>query len=408
MSNYICTLYSHEATFDLVTNEAKKLFPDAEWEYERLNEFTNATLVIKGGLFRPKKKLRISYRERDNFSYELNEATCPVSSNLVGMLKMVNSIQTHKKDIQSLLIQKIQTINVEFSLIMVENSEKEFKALVQHLAFVLDAIVFAQPKTGLMNSLSQAFLDKELELILDVNGESNVDGLNINILPKYIDNQEVLAEHQVSRKEKSELAIRDMGIKVNENLPPIASEEKTKLRSKEEISERLISLALTNLVAFNNISGEQAIQYGTKHEMIDLLSPKEINFLKHPTDEAKNHETWKCEGIWTLFWALGIVDDLGSPSILADLTKIPEGSYPVGSTTKPLDFILKAHQVRSLAEVLDANDLYYRLDWACVDARIKGEEVNKVHPGVVYERHYTLNWLINYRNQDWDNVSADT
>ena len=48
------------------------------------------------------------------------------------------------------------------------------------------------------------------------------------------------------------------------------------------------------------------------------------------------------------------------------------------------------------------------MDWACVDARIKGVQITEIHSGVVYERHYALNWLINYRNQEWDDVSCDT
>ncbi|WP_338398753.1 DUF4272 domain-containing protein [Persicobacter psychrovividus] len=65
--------------------------------------------------------------------------------------------------------------------------------------------------------------------------------------------------------------------------------------------------------------------------------------------------------------------------------------------------------MRSKEEILDQADLILRLDWACVNARVK----NEVAPGglnssVVYERHYALNWLIKYLNQDWDNVSTDT
>ncbi len=64
--------------------------------------------------------------------------------------------------------------------------------------------------------------------------------------------------------------------------------------------------------------------------------------------------------------------------------------------------------MRSKVELLDAADLYYRLDWACVDARINGKEMTQAHPGVVYERHYALNWLISYGNQEWDDVRCDT
>nr|WP_246762835.1 DUF4272 domain-containing protein [Rhizobium sp. NZLR1] len=28
--------------------------------------------------------------------------------------------------------------------------------------------------------------------------------------------------------------------------------------------------------------------------------------------------------------------------------------------------------------------------------------------GAVYARHYALNWLIGYMDQDWDDISTDT
>lgn len=52
--------------------------------------------------------------------------------------------------------------------------------------------------------------------------------------------------------------------------------------------------------------------------------------------------------------------------------------------------------------------MIYRLDWACVDARIKGNEAPaSLNADVVVERHMALNWLIGY-DDDWDNVSTDT
>jgi hypothetical protein len=60
-------------------------------------------------------------------------------------------------------------------------------------------------------------------------------------------------------------------------------------------------------------------------------------------------------------------------------------------------------------EILDQADLILRLDWACVNARVKKEPApGNLDKGVVFERHHSLNWLINYMNQDWDNVSTDT
>jgi len=53
--------------------------------------------------------------------------------------------------------------------------------------------------------------------------------------------------------------------------------------------------------------------------------------------------------------------------------------------------------------------LYTRMHWACINARIKGEQAPEaLHPGVVYERYYTLNWLAGQHGDDWDNIDTPT
>jgi hypothetical protein len=58
--------------------------------------------------------------------------------------------------------------------------------------------------------------------------------------------------------------------------------------------------------------------------------------------------------------------------------------------------------------MLDQADLMYRYNWAVTDARINSKPSADLEAGVVQERHYALNWLIGYMDQDWDDVSTDT
>ncbi|HEU0126099.1 MAG TPA: DUF4272 domain-containing protein, partial [Flavobacterium sp.] len=125
-------------------------------------------------------------------------------------------------------------------------------------------------------------------------------------------------------------------------------------------------------------------------------------------DDRKMYETWKCEGIWTLTWALKKVETLDFPNEFCNLENISAENYPVGKDKDPFDFINAVNEVRSKNEILDAADLYYRYNWACVDERIKGNQIEGINPGIVYERQYALNWLIHYMDQDWDHVTCDT
>jgi hypothetical protein len=212
----------------------------------------------------------------------------------------------------------------------------------------------------------------------------------------------------LTRKEKTQKYLEKKDVKINYNLPHIESEEEVSIRTPKEIAQRVTILATTNMVAFNGMTGVEATEYLKKYNLWDFVTPDEKDFLKNPTDQKKNQETWKCEGIWTLMWSLKVVNDLGFPNELCSLRNISADEYPIGQGKNPNKFINRITESRTKSEILDANDLYYRMYWTCVDARINGHELNELNSGVVYERHYALNWLINYMEQEWDNVSTDT
>lgn len=411
MENY-CTIYAHTLGYDQILATLQKVYPHSKIEIPEVakdDDTRTITIGIPSGLLGRVKKLQISYRERAKPSYQITELDSPLTQNLAGMLNFVASLEAENEEIKGLLIEKIKTLNCECALLCPPGLQSSLTEFIETIAMELDAIVFAQGKIPIGRSSVQHFLDKNLELILDLEGKSQVETLGIQIDSQYFDSPEQEStEAQKARKQASEKIIEEHQIKVNKNLPVVASEEATRLRTTQEIAERVAILAVTNVVAFNQMTGEQAQDYLKKSKLWDKVTPKEIDFLQNPTDERKAYETWKCEGIWTLLWALKVVPDLNFPDKLANLSDVPPAQYPVGPNKDPNDFIANATQVRAIEEILDANDLYYRIDWACVDARLSSQEMKQANPGVVYERHYALNWLINYRGQAWDDVTCDT
>lgn len=224
-----------------------------------------------------------------------------------------------------------------------------------------------------------------------------------------MENKATFTEKQVARKANSEQLIKTNGIKLNVNLPYVESEEETTLRSPKEVAQRVAVLAAVNLVAFGNFSSKDITDYLKRYNLWEYTTANEKAFLANPTQAAKDNETWKVEGIWTLLWSLKVVPDLEFPKELADLNKISPDNYPfTGLNKDPNIFITKMTELRSKSEILDASDLYYRIDWACVDARVNNVAMEKVHPSIVYERHYALNWLVNYMDEEWDDITCDT
>ncbi|MCX6315766.1 MAG: DUF4272 domain-containing protein [Bacteroidetes bacterium] len=406
----LCTLYSHQTGFNKITEIVKKNFPDAKTDFGKLEEFQLLHITIKGGLFSAPKKLKIAYRERISPSWTLSaESACPLEHNLRGMYGLVSNIESENEHIKGLLLKKITTLNCEFSIIPEKGEIKELPALVKELAAFFHAILFVQRDTVISRAEGQHFLDENLSLILDGAGHCEITSLPVEIDSALYDAPaSELTDDQKKRKDRSETSIRQYNIPVNPHLPCIESIEEVTFRNAQEIAQRVTALATVNLVAFGEINAADAIDYLSKNNCVDYLTPEEKEFLNNPTEEKRNRESWKCEGVWTLLWALHKVDELYFPDRLCNLNDVPPGNFPIGREKSPQEFINEATRIRSKEEILDAADLYYRLDWACVNARINNRSMDIIHPGVVYERHYALNWLISYMNAAWDDITCDT
>jgi hypothetical protein len=137
-----------------------------------------------------------------------------------------------------------------------------------------------------------------------------------------------------------------------------------------------------------------------------FFSPKEADFIKdpNPTKQDRIRFSWRYECYWVLLWALGYVDELRRPDGICDVAKAV--GFLRDRTTEQF---VKDAKLRPLTTLLDEADLIYRYDWATVNARVQRKEAPaNLEAGVVRERHYVLNWLIGYMDQERDDISTDT
>jgi hypothetical protein len=402
----ICTIYSHHLGLEKIKQIFLSHVPNGVFS----TNGENLEFEVKGGILSPSKKVTIFYRERAIPSYQIPQIDdSELTANLKGLYGFVDSLPTENEKVKRLFLRKIQTLNSEFSIREDKGELKELDIIIADLAKEFDAVLFVQPNTIISKSETQHFLDKDLNLIIDSEGRSEIEELKVNINSEYFDNDQTeLDEDQIERKAKNEEILERENIKINKHLPCVESERETTIRSAKEVAQRVSVLAVTNYVAFNNISPEEAVDYLQNYNLWDFATDGEKEFLANPTESRKIHETWKCEGIWTLMWALKKVATLDFPNEFCDLGNINAEDYPVAKDKDPFEFINAVHDIRSKKEILDAADLYYRYNWACVDARINGKQIEAINPGIAYERQYALNWLINYMDQDWDDVTCDT
>ena len=120
-------------------------------------------------------------------------------------------------------------------------------------------------------------------------------------------------------------------------------------------------------------------------------------------------------------WALGFVDELDWPHEQCQADRLHELIFDACENTA--SFIGSA-RLRPLDELLDALELSTRQHWAIRDAHRRqaavpanfdwnqpGDMVPAVECpvfGVIAERHYALNWLMRFRNAQWDTVDTPT
>ncbi|MDP4264881.1 MAG: DUF4272 domain-containing protein [Bacteroidota bacterium] len=208
------------------------------------------------------------------------------------------------------------------------------------------------------------------------------------------------------RKDKTESFLREQNIPVNIHLPLTEDDNEAKIRDAGDIAKRLLALTYLNIAADNGEKTE-IINFLKSENIWDAVSENEKElFLKDKlTEKEEINISWRSEAIWLMLWAINKADISELPNeqcvIPKMLDKLPE--Y-LSSTTE----FIKTAKRRTITEILDMSDLLYRIHWATRQAQIDGKDIpGGLDAGIVYERHYAINWITNY-GENWDDITTDT
>jgi hypothetical protein len=209
----------------------------------------------------------------------------------------------------------------------------------------------------------------------------------------------------LARKARSLARLKSEGVPTNDGLPVIDSEKEAKLRATDAVVDRALALVVV-AVKGEGLEQDKVLALRDKLGAAAFLSPDEKDFVADtsPTDKDRAQFAWRYEGLGVLLWALGFDAELPRPAKIVDAARIVKLVNDKG-----VQKLREEARLRSAKEILDATDLVYRYDWACVAARMSSESPPKgVECEIVTERHHALNWLVGYQNQAWDDVSTDT
>lgn len=211
----------------------------------------------------------------------------------------------------------------------------------------------------------------------------------------------------VERRNRSIAILRSRGVPTIPELPTIETASEIRLRRPQDVARRAMVLAIMAARAEpGGFSADDARALLAERGVIGDLTPKEREFLmlKEATEEQRAPFTWRYEAVVVLLWALGYIDELGEPDHPCDVMQVARLI-----ASKPASDFIDSARLRDTSQILDEADLIYRYDWAVVDARVNHRRPpRRTDPGVVYERHYALNWLIGYARQSWDQITTDT
>lgn len=213
------------------------------------------------------------------------------------------------------------------------------------------------------------------------------------------------------RRRRSEVILRSLGVPINDHLPLIEDEVDSTRRDVTEVVERAFALMVVAVKGEGHSfeSPEAVADYVAalidEYRLEGCFTPEEQAFIDAHEPDRRDwvQFTWRYECCWVMHWALGFVEQLGSPTSPCDAALTVRQIHDRG----PEAYIAEA-RLRPQAEILDEADLIYRFHWATRDAGLRGRTVDGINSGVVMERHHALNWLIGYGNQDWDDISTDT
>ena len=263
---------------------------------------------------------------------------------------------------------------------------------------------------------SMSLFDSKGKLLFSVKGESEYETF------RPVANSDLLevgrpeaGDVDQARRERSFVRLKEAGVPYMEHLPCEVLDCEAMIRKPEEIARRaaaLFAVALYSEVMLSeNPDREEALGFVARvdegYHIMDEFTPLERAYLDTPSPEQYDciQFLWRYECCAVLLWTLGIID-LPYPSAICDVPYIARLFFD----HKENGTVLGLGEIRDRQEILDEADLTLRYDWACVDARVKGEETPaSLDGGVVMERHYAFNWLIGASDgAGWDEIQPTT
>lgn len=341
----------------------------------------------------------------------INYSPAFMREHVAGMEGYYRQIPCENQELLENVCRQIQVFNC------VASCSFELTPSQERTDFIINNL-FAAAKglAGVLFFPSAALYNAEGKKILATDGTSDLESYVPIGHASLLDKQREESPSDRERREHNQNVLREKGIPFLPNLKVFVSEEEAVFRSPEEIALRLLPMfgVCVYCEAMSSQTREESLKYLKGVDTIlggrlrELMTPQEQAFTDDEEPEQREviRYSWRYECCYVLLWALGYIRELGDPAAPCNVSEMAKLLW---SLKNPEELLKGAHP-RSGKELLDAHDLILRYDWACVDARVKGQGAPAgLDGGVTVEWHYALNWLVGDNGHaDWDDISPNT
>ena len=333
-----------------------------------------------------------------------------IRQQIPGMHNFFARAQCRNQKLHQSVLAQIRAFNCVCGITFAVDDDEQFHYIISILMTV------AKDLNAILLTPDMRILNSDGMLIFSADGKSDFSDYTPIANADYRDSKAEMSPADERRRKRNIVVLEQKGIPYITHLPLAAMEAEAVIRSPREIAERLIAMFAVCVYCEGRTGGEsweKSQRYLTTGDNIlggrldELLTPKEKALIQiHEPEQSQLVQfSWRYECCHVLMWALGVIDELGYPDNVCDVSSMAKYL----SQQESLEKFIEVVKPRDASEILDAADLILRYDWACVDARINNRPMPAgLDGGVVYEWHYAFNWLVGYMGADWDNVSTDT
>ena len=331
-------------------------------------------------------------------SHQKNQAEF-IAMHTEGMANYFAQAVTAHEALKQKFLQQIHCFNCVVGIVFETDENNERTNFLINTIFDL-----AQSVNGFLLYPNMRIYNGKGKLVFSIQGETELEEFTPianTDLPEAERPEPQESDQQ--RKARSISILKSQQIPYTDHLPNEIYEQATTLFAVAVYSEVLLS---------ETPDRNEALAYFQKMDEIygiqSQLSAAEKAYITNPQPEEQEciQFLWRYECCAVLLWAAGIIEELPYPSDICDVPVIAGIFWQ----HQGMEELLAKGIPRTREEILDAADLNFRYDWACVDARIHQQDAPaSLDGGIVMERHYVFNWIIGAnQGADWDHIQPAT